>query len=67
MSIEEKNRYVEEFETEIEAAIVEFESLTPPPSYEVFDYVYDQAHSQLLEQKEELKNRIEAARGNGNA
>lgn len=67
LSNEQKEMYVEEFENEIEAAIVEFESQTPPPAYEVFDHVYDQPHSQLLDQKEELKNRIESSRGNNHA
>ncbi|MDQ1002912.1 pyruvate dehydrogenase E1 component alpha subunit [Neobacillus niacini] len=58
---------VTQFEDEIEAEIAAFEKLSPPPAYEVFDHVYDHPHPELLKQKEELKNRIEATRRDHNA
>lgn len=57
-SVQEKDNLTEQFENEIEEALAEVEKLSPPPSFEAFDYVYDQSHPQLLMQKEELKNRI---------
>ncbi|WP_423798639.1 pyruvate dehydrogenase (acetyl-transferring) E1 component subunit alpha [Neobacillus sp. SAB-20_R2A] len=53
---------ISQFEEEVEAVIEEFEKLSPPPSYEVFDYVYDQPHPELQKQKEELKNSIQGIR-----
>lgn len=62
-SSEHKETLTAQFENEIEEALAEVEKLSPPPSYEAFDYVYDQPHPQLLMQKEELKNRIQSKGG----
>ncbi|OLO37005.1 pyruvate dehydrogenase (acetyl-transferring) E1 component subunit alpha [Alkalihalophilus pseudofirmus] len=60
---DQKETLVSQFEEEIELAVAEFEALSPPPAYEAFDFVYDEAHPQLIAQKEELKNRLDRNKG----
>lgn len=58
-----KEELLGQLKAEIDEAVQEFEALPPPKAYEIFDYVYDKPHGELLKQKDELQKRIEGRRG----